>query len=463
MARGQVLARVFVNVGARGLAIAGLAVATIAVARGGGPTDVGSYALVRLLSGLVGVVGVAGLPGALGYFLAEPRRATPRLWPTILVLMGAGSGIAFLAWLALTPVFASTFFPDESRIVVAAAGVAVVSQIILTCAKTALQGLEDHRAGDRTIALEEWAFVPTYLLALALGLEGMTAILAALVAADVLVAIPAWRWVRRRTRVVSPGVRVRWGGADMRLGREVVAYGARGQLGGILVLVSLRLDFAILAALTTPAVLGVYAIASKYAELLRLVGTALTWVTYPRMARLDDASAAHEARRVLIPALGLVAVGSVPAFLVAGWVIGLFYGASFDAAEGQARVLVMGMLVSGGAGVASGYFYGRGRPGLNSSLLGLGLAITATLDIILVPRYGAMGAAVASTISYLVTDVALVIALLRLTRGAAISARSPATRRSSHVPVGVEEFEYEARESALRRIDVRGLPRSPGA
>ena len=36
-----------------------------------------------------------------------------------------------------------------------------------------------------------------------------------------------------------------------------------------------------------PAVLGAYAVASKYAELLRLPGTALTWVFYPRLAKLD--------------------------------------------------------------------------------------------------------------------------------------------------------------------------------
>ena len=33
-----------------------------------------------------------------------------------------------------------------------------------------------------------------------------------------------------------------------------------------------------------PAVLGTYAVASKYAELLRLPGTALTWVFYPQLA-----------------------------------------------------------------------------------------------------------------------------------------------------------------------------------
>ena len=55
----------------------------------------------------------------------------------------------------------------------------------------------------------------------------------------------------------------------------------RGQLGGMLTLLNLRLDFAILGALAGPAVLGVYAVASKYAELLRLPGLAVTYVLLP--------------------------------------------------------------------------------------------------------------------------------------------------------------------------------------
>ena len=74
--------KVATNSGARVAAILGLALATILVARVGGPEAVGAYALLRMLPGLLGVLCVAGLPGALAYFLADGRRDAPRLWPT---------------------------------------------------------------------------------------------------------------------------------------------------------------------------------------------------------------------------------------------------------------------------------------------------------------------------------------------------------------------------------------------
>ena len=44
------------------------------IARTDGAGAVGSYALLRMLPGLVGVLCVAGLPGALAYFLAPPTQ-----------------------------------------------------------------------------------------------------------------------------------------------------------------------------------------------------------------------------------------------------------------------------------------------------------------------------------------------------------------------------------------------------
>jgi O-antigen/teichoic acid export membrane protein len=415
---GELIRTVLANCSARVLAMLGLALATVVVARFGGPAAVGEYALLRMLPGLVGVLSVAGLPGALAYFLAEPRRGTPRLWPTLVAIGAVGAGLGTLVWLAATPVLSTTFFPDSSWVTIAAAAVTVPTQLMLTIGKTALQGLEDRRGGDVVIAAEEISFLPCYLLPIAVGVQGTAAIVAALALADLAVAVEAWRRVARRLgwrRLGLAGAGHGWfGRPDRRLGRQVASYGLRGQLGGLITLLNLRLDFAILGAMAGPAVLGAYAVASKYAELLRLPGTAITWVTYPRLAGLDAPSAARRARRMIRPTLLGVVLAEVPLLLLSAPVIRLLYGAQFEPAIAPARVLLAGMALAGASGVASGLLYGRGSPGLNSLVLGLGLGITVVLDLLLIPRHGAMGAAVASTAAYLSTDAVLVAVLLRL-------------------------------------------------
>ncbi len=272
---------VLANCSARVLAILGLAAATIAVARVGGPSDVGGYALLRMLPGLVGVLAVGGLPGALGYFLSEPRRRTPGLWPTLLAILAVGSVLGVVVWLAFSPLLASTFFPGTSVAVIAWAAATVATQLVLTVGKTSLQGLQDRRGGDLVIAAEELAFLPCYLVPVLLGVDGTAAVVVGLAAADLLVAVEAWRRVVRR---VGRPHSLRPGRPRRALAREVLTNGVRGQVGGMITLLNLRLDFAVLGAMAGPAVLGSYAVASKYAELLRLPGTALTWVCYPKLA-----------------------------------------------------------------------------------------------------------------------------------------------------------------------------------
>jgi O-antigen/teichoic acid export membrane protein len=417
----NLLRTVLANCSARVLAILGLTVATIIVARVGGPSAVGAYALLRMLPGLVGVLCVAGLPGALPYFLAEPRRSTAALWPTLVTIAATGAILGSLVWLLASPLLKDTFFPNDSTAVIAVAGVTVATQLMLTVGKTALQGLQDRRGADAVIAAEELAFLPLYVAPLMLGVHGTPAIIVGLAAADLVVAFGAWRRVSRQLGWRRLGVTAGhgWRGRPNRpLLAEVVTYGMRGQVGGAINLLNLRLDFAILGAMAGPAVLGTYAVASKYAELLRLPGTALTWVSYPRVSANSAAEAAAWARRLVAPtALGIM-LAAVPLALLTAPVMRLLYGSRLDPAIGPAQVLLVGMLLGGAAGVASGYLYGIGRPGLNSLAMGLGLVVTVILDLALIPRFGAMGASVASATAYLLTDALLIGLLLRISRRA---------------------------------------------
>jgi O-antigen/teichoic acid export membrane protein len=330
-------------------------------------------------------------------------------------LLAVGAVLGTMLWAAGASLLHRAFFPDTPTAVVAAAGLTVATQLFLTVGKTSLQGLGDRRGGDFVIAAEEVAFLPCYGAVLALGVDGTLALVLGLGVADVVVAVDAWRRVSRRLGWRRLGLarapRGWWGRPEQGLTREVAAYGLRGQVGGVVMLLNLRLDFALLGALAGPAVLGMYAVASKLAELLRLPGTALTWVCYPTLAAVSAPEAAHRARRLVPPLLVGVTAAAVPFILLAGPVIQVLYGDSFSGAVPAARLLALGMVLSGAAGVASGYLYGRGRPGLNSAAMGVGLVLTVVLDLALIPRYGATGAAVASTIAYLAADGCL-IALL---------------------------------------------------
>jgi O-antigen/teichoic acid export membrane protein len=389
------------NVGARVGALVSLGVATALVAWTGGPTAVGVYTLARVLPGLVGVVMSSGLPGAVPYFLAGADRNDRRLPYTLLGMSLVGGLLGTLLWAAAGPLLGRFLFPDISTALLLLIGATVFTQLLVATAKSCSQGSDDMRGANLVILNEELTFLPAYGLLWLAGMDGYALAIMALLVADVLTFALGWRRLHRRgffAGAVRP---------SLELARRVSSYGWRAQVGGVIFLLNLRLDFIILDVLAGPAVLGIYAVASKAAELIKVPGMALTYVLYPRFARETSETATARARW-LIPRAGVATAASiVPIGLAVVLLIPVVYGSEFDDAVVPAVIILLGLALEGVGGVITGFLYGIGRPGLNSWAMGVGLAVTVVLDLLLIPPFGASGAAAASAAAYMSTSLAL--------------------------------------------------------
>jgi O-antigen/teichoic acid export membrane protein len=271
---------VFGNLGARLVALASVALVTVLVARSGGAEDVGLLALMRVLPGVVGVVSACGLPGAMGFFIGGADRDHPRLWPTVHALMVLGGLLGTAVWMLFSVLIHEHLMTTTTFAIVVLTGVTVATQLPVAVGKASLQALGDTRGSNVVTAAEEAAFVPVYLLLWWAGARSGLLLVVSLLVADLVVAALAWHRLARRTRGQALVGRY-----DFALARRITAFGMRAQVGGVLSLLNLRLDVVILGALAGPAQVGVYVVASKLAELLRLPALALTWVTYPQFAR----------------------------------------------------------------------------------------------------------------------------------------------------------------------------------
>ncbi len=405
------------NVGARIGALVALGLATILVARTGGPSAVGLLALLRVLPGLAGVVVSCGLPSATPYFLSS--RPDSRLHGTLVWLTVSGATLAALCWLVGTPILHLAFFRQQSMTLVAWCATAVFTQQFVAVGKSLLQGRDDLRGANIAILAEEASFLPLYL-ALVPFLSGSSLLVVALVGADLAVALGI------AARLWSGGFFRSAGRASFRLGREITLYGFRGQVGGVLLLMNLRFDFALLGAMSGPAVLGVYAVASKFAELLRLPGLAVTYVLYPRFTRQGTETAGARTAALLPRTTLLMVAVAVPLLALAGPLLPALYGQQFRPAVVPALILIVGLLGEGAVGLITAYLYASRRPGMNSFAMGAGVLTTVALDLLLIPRYGAIGAACASSAAYVLTTVVLLFMFARL--------RHPVAPRTGSTP-----------------------------
>jgi O-antigen/teichoic acid export membrane protein len=390
------------NVAARIAALASLALATVVVARTGGPPEVGFYALLRVLPALVGVMLCAGLPGAIPYFLAPPRCSDRRLPLTIVSIAVAGGVAGAAIWIAASPLLGRLLFPEVPLSLVILAGATVFTQVCVVTAKACSQGSGDMPGANRVIFTEQFMFLPGYGLLWVAGIHGYTAVVAGLIVCDAATSTLAWARLIRR-RLFQNAAR-----PSLRLGRAIAAYGLRAQAGGLVSLLNLRLDFILIGVLASPAVLGVYAVASKFAELIKVPTMAFTYILYPRFARERLASAVATARRLALRA-GLLTAALVVPLWFGTFLIPLLYGSSFKPAVAPAQIILLGLTLDGAAAVITGFLYGVGRPGLNSCAMGVGLVATVVLDVLLIPRFDAIGGAVASAVAYVSSALALML------------------------------------------------------
>jgi O-antigen/teichoic acid export membrane protein len=391
------------NLVARVGALVALTAASLLVARTGGPAAVGTLALLRVLPWFIGLLLSFGLYGAAPYFLSGPGRAEPRYRATLFAMAVAAGAVGAVAWAAASPLIGSRLLTELSPLLVLAAGIMVPTQLLETAAKACSQGFGDLPGSNRIIVLEELLFVPFYGLLVVAGASPYVAMIVALPLGDVCNA--AQGWVRLRRRGYFRGA----GRPSPKLARNIASYGTRAELTSITLLLNGRLDFIIVTVLVGPAALGIYAVASRVAELLRLPALAINYVLYPAYARLGGPAAAVEARAAIRRTWWVPAALAVPVAVAAPVVLPLVYGLAFRAAIVPTWILLVGMAGGGVYGVLSAYLSAIGRPGLTSIAQAAGLVMTVALDLTLIPHLGIVGAATASTFAYLTTTCVLVV------------------------------------------------------
>jgi O-antigen/teichoic acid export membrane protein len=205
--------------------------------------------------------------------------------------------------------------------------------------------------------------------------------------------------------------------------RRATSFGLQTWSANLLQLLNYRLDIFILSAVALRSSVGVYSIAVSVTALGWVLPNAFQTVLFPRVASLDaaagegrieaassDAAAARAVRHSV-----LIIVPTMMALAVLVVVVPLIYGSSFERSVRLGFVLIPGVAVAGVAKVASAVSSGRGFPRYALYTGTISVPATVALYLTLIPNFHATGAAIASTVSYVLTTVVTVLYFRRAT------------------------------------------------
>ena len=178
-------------------------------------------------------------------------------------------------------------------------------------------------------------------------------------------------------------------------------YAIRVGATGLVSMLNYRVNLYIVAALTPHRDLGFYTTAISASETLLIASQVAAMVTVPHIGSLSKEDAAELAARCVRNNFIFVGLCGLIALPLAPFAVNLLYGSAFMPTVTPLRILVLGVIPWSAAGMISSYYTLNGRRPQIALITAGGSAVAcAIISVILIPRMGIAGAALATTATY---------------------------------------------------------------
>ena len=376
--------------------------AGVIVAHWLGAEGVGQLAVVNVAVATVVQVGSFGLPSSNTYFIAQDQaRFRAAALNSLVFALGAGSLMALALSLAASA-RPDWFGPNAVRLI-QIASFSIPFQLLTLIGLNILLAVGKVREFNLLDLLSQ-SFVLINAAVVLLIIKGaletlviwntLTSVLVSLVIA-VLVVIAAKNLASSKWR------------ADVVLLRRMIGYGLKFHISILAGTIIIRADLLVVNHFRGAAEAGVYSVASQFALLLMVLPGVIATLLFPRVTAEQDArgETTCQVSRYTTFIMFVCCLGAVPFSLL----LPLIYGAGFTGTTTLLWILLPGVYLMGLESVLVQHFNALGLPRAIPLYWLATLVLNLILVFSLVPRYGAQGAAIASTISY-----ALIFALVAL-------------------------------------------------
>lgn len=373
----------------------------------------GTFVLLSTWLLLLMILGVAGLDSAAMRFVAQYREENDGAdkvrrfvrWAGRRVLL-VSCGVALVVALVIGQLAETGSAPGTAIVALAAATLPLLAYSHF--AQFALRGM--RQVGRAEAVGQIIRPLAVIVIAVALGYAGVesntTLAVAALLAGTALSALAGARWLRAATGY----------GAGAGASAEQVRSWSRTAFPMMLITTSHfllhQLDVLMLGAFAGASSVASYAVASRLADVVAFALAVASSIVAPMIAGLYHAGRTQELQHMLHLAgrwVTLAAVVIAAILLFAPVDILAIFGDTYSAAYTVLAILVFGQLLNAVAGPVGFLLSMTGRQKESAGILATGVAINAILNVALIPRYAALGAAAATAATTIYWNVAMTV------------------------------------------------------
>jgi len=381
--------------GARLAMVANSVLAGIIVARWLGADGVGKLAVINVSVITLVQLGSLGLPSANTYFIAKDKNQFRSAAVNSLLFAIIGGGLLAIGLVVITSGQLGWFgvvAQDLFRI----AAISIPFQLITLIGLNIFLAIGKIREFNLLDVAGQSFVLLNALLALLILQAGLGTLVTLNAAASVLVSLVIVFMLVSSARKLEDTDKA-WR-SDLVLLKQMIGYGVKSHVAILAGTLIFRADLLVVNHFRGASEAGVYSLASQMATLLMMLPSVIATLLFPRVTAEQDKTGSTTcvvARHTALVML-LCCLAAVPLSLL----LPVVYGSAFSDATTQLLILLPGVFFIGLQSVLVQHFNAMGLPKTVPVFWVITLAINLIMVFLMVPRYGARGAALASTISY---------------------------------------------------------------
>ncbi len=409
------------TLGTRLLMIVNSVVAGVIVAWWLGAKGVGELAVINVAVSTIVQLGSFGLPSSNTYFIAHDRahfRAAAINSFLFAILVGSLFAVALSAVAASRPDWFGFVSPDLIRI----AAISIPFQLLTLIGLNILLAVGKIREFNLLDLVAQSFVLVNAIAALILLHQGLGELVTLNTATSILVSLVI------AVLLITTGRKLldaRWR-ADVALLRRMITYGLKFHISVLAGAIIFRADLLVVNHFRGSAEAGVYSVATQFSLLLMLLPGVIATLLFPRVTAEQDTRG--ETTWQITRQTALIMLACCLATVPFSFLLPLIYGAAFTDATTLLLILLPGVYLIGLESVLVQHFNALGLPRTIPIYWAVTLLVNLILVFALVQRYGAYGAAVASTVSYSLIFVLVAFQFLTTTRRAEMALTGSAAR-----------------------------------
>lgn len=192
--------------------------------------------------------------------------------------------------------------------------------------------------------------------------------------------------------------------------KKSFSFGYKAHFSNVLSFINYRADMYLISFFLAPAAVGLYSVAVVIAEKLWIVSQAISSVLYPVISSSnneDDKNRLTSAlsRNVLFFSI----IFGIVFYFLSDFIFNLLYGSAYNESSQMLKLLLPGIILFSVDRILSNDLAGRGRPDLNMYTSLFTVISNVLLNIYLIPKIGISGAAISTSITYILSTMIKII------------------------------------------------------